>query len=75
MKISVKVKPNSKVESVECLGNNEFTVRVKAPAKEGRANARLIELLSDYFHVAKSAFSVVRGQKSRIKLIEIKDIS
>lgn len=71
MRISVRVKPNSKKEFVEKLGENEYVVRVKAPPAEGRANAAMIELLSEYFDVAKTRFAVLRGASSKNKIIEI----
>jgi uncharacterized protein YggU (UPF0235/DUF167 family) len=49
MKIFVKVKPNSKIEKIEKIKEAEFTLWVNAPAKEGKANQEVIELLSRYF--------------------------
>jgi hypothetical protein len=48
---------------------------VKAPPHEGRANAAVIELLSDHFNVPKSRISIIRGFKGKNKLIEIKTFS
>lgn len=72
MKISIRVKPNMKEERVEREGD-VFTVCVKDPAKEGRANRTVIELLSEYFQVPKSRISILAGMKSKQKIIEIKD--
>ncbi len=74
-KISIKVKPNSKQDLVEPVGENEFVVRVKEKAIEGRANDAVIELLSDYFDLPKSAFSIVKGLKSRLKIINVRTFS
>jgi len=71
MRITVKVKPNSKVESVHKDGERSFTVRVKAPAKEGRANEALVEVLSGYFDVPKSRISIAGGRNSKNKVIAI----
>ena len=75
VKISVRVKTNSKVEKVVDGGNNEYILQVKAPPHEGRANAAVIELLSDHFNVPKSRISIIRGFKGKNKLIEIKTFS
>jgi uncharacterized protein (TIGR00251 family) len=72
MKISVRVKPNMKEEKVEKEGG-VFTVCVKEPAKEGRANKAVVELLSEYFKVPKSRIVILSGMKSKQKIIEIKD--
>ncbi|MGB9715434.1 MAG: DUF167 domain-containing protein [Thermodesulfovibrionales bacterium] len=70
MKISVRVKPNMKEEKVEKAGD-VFNVYVKEPAKEGKANKAVIELLSEYFNVPKSQIVIISGFKSKQKIIEI----
>ena len=72
MKIAVKVKPNSKQDLVEPTGENQYTVRVKEKAIEGRANDAVIALLSKYFVVPKSSITVLVGAKNRNKIITIR---
>ncbi|MCM8790217.1 MAG: DUF167 domain-containing protein [Candidatus Omnitrophica bacterium] len=67
----MKVKPNSKAEVVEKISDNEFVVRVNAPAKEGRANEAVIAALSGYFGIPKSRIRIAKGHASRIKIIEL----
>ena len=71
MKISVKVKPRSKNDSVERVSPGELIVRVKAPAIEGRANDAVIKMVSVYLNIPKSRIEIVRGIKGRSKLLEI----
>ncbi|MDP2912552.1 MAG: DUF167 domain-containing protein [Candidatus Omnitrophota bacterium] len=71
MKITVRVRPNSKEAAVEKLGDKEFILRVKAPAREGMANEAAIGLLSEYLKIPKSRIRVVKGHKSKFKLMEI----
>lgn len=71
MRITVKVKPNSRVDSVERISKTEFLARVKSPPHEGRANEAVIAALSDYFDIPKSLLSIVRGQTGRTKIIDI----
>jgi len=71
MRISVKVKPNSKKEEIKKLTDNEFVLWVKEPAKENRANQAVIRLLSEYFNVPKSNISIIRGETSKNKIIQI----
>ena len=71
MKISVKVKPNSKAEKIEKAGEGEFTLCVKAPAKEGRANQAVTKLLSEYFNIPKSKITILKGHISKNKIIEL----
>lgn len=70
-KIWVTVKPRAKREAVEQVGDGAYVVLVRAPAREGKANQALTEILAEYFSVAKSAVRIVRGETSRKKLIEI----
>ena len=70
MKISVKVKPNSKSEKIEKTGET-YILYVKEPAQEDRANLAVINLLSEHFKVPKSRISISKGKKSRLKIVEI----
>jgi uncharacterized protein (TIGR00251 family) len=71
MKITVKVKPGSRVNSVETSDDGSYIVRVKSPAKEGRANRAVIEALGEYFGRPKSAFIIRAGQTNKLKVIEV----
>jgi hypothetical protein len=71
VKISVRVKPNSKKAIVELAGDNKYTVRVKEKALEGRANEAVVKCLSDYFDLPKSRIVIKMGLKSRDKVVEI----
>lgn len=71
MKIHVTVKPRSKQGSVEKIDETHYRVRVKEPAREGRANEGVIEVLSDYFDVPKSQISILSGHSSKNKVVQI----
>ena len=47
-------------------------VSVSSAPVDGKANEEMLELLSDYFEVAKSAIEIVGGHKSRQKTIELR---
>ena len=70
MKIKVRVTPNSKVEGIVDEGDM-FLIRVKEPAKEGKANRAVIKLLADFFGVPQSQVTVSSGFNNRIKVIDI----
>jgi uncharacterized protein (TIGR00251 family) len=70
MKIRVKVKPNSRIEEVIQEGDS-FTVRVKEPPKEGKANEAVIKLLAEHFGVPKSQVRILIGFKSKNKVVEV----
>jgi uncharacterized protein len=70
VKISVTVKPNSRVEEVTSDGER-LLVKVKEPPKEGKANRAVVKLLSAYFGVPQSSVIVISGLGSKSKVIEI----
>ena len=63
-------------------GRNEFAgvregvhvVRVAAPALEGRANRAVCRLLAKRLGVARSNVTIVQGDRSRDKLIQVDGI-
>jgi hypothetical protein len=71
MLLSIKVIPNSKKAEVKNPGENNYVVKLNAPAEKGKANLRLIEVLSEYFGVPKSLIRIIKGHKTRNKIVEI----
>jgi len=70
MKIEVKVRPDSKTEEVIQEGHS-FTVKVKEPPVEGKANRAVIRLLAKHLGVSESQLRISKGLHSRIKVIEV----
>ncbi|MFE1743704.1 DUF167 domain-containing protein [Coleofasciculus sp. H7-2] len=73
MKKQVKVKPNSKNQSIEEAEDGSLTVHLKSPPVDGKANEELIQILSKKFNVSKSRIIIKSGLSSRNKLVEIDD--
>lgn len=71
MKLSVTVKPNNKKPSVEILSESEWIVRVREPATEGKANDAVLEAIAESLHIPKTRVILLRGMKSKQKLVEI----
>jgi uncharacterized protein len=71
MRINVTVVPNARVCEIAKTGESDYKVRVDAPATRGEANSRLVEMLADFFGVPNYTVVVVKGFKSRRKIIEI----
>ena len=71
VRVQVKVVPRARRGGVEALGDGALKVRVTAPAEDGRATAAVIDALADHYGVPKRAVTIVRGQTSRTKLIEV----
>ncbi len=71
MKISVRVKPNSKKDAVVAQVDGSYLVSINAPPVEGKANDRLLEVLSEHFGRPKRNITIVRGTRGRHKVVEI----
>jgi uncharacterized protein len=71
MKISVQVKTNSKIESVEKLPDGNYLVRVHVPPVNGKANERIRELLAEHFAIPKSQIQITSGFKGKKKTFEL----
>lgn len=71
MLIRVRVTPNAKRARVTEVAEASFEVKVDARAEDGRANRRLLEILSEHLDVPKSKITIVSGARSRDKLLEV----
>ncbi len=71
MKISVSVKITSKNKSIEVLSETEWIIRTNCPPREGKANKDIIQQISEYLHIPNSKVLIIKGEKSKKKLVEI----
>jgi uncharacterized protein len=69
--VAVRVQPGASREGIALLPDGSLDVRLRARAVEGRANARLIELLAGRLGLRKRDVTVVSGVRSRQKLVRI----
>ncbi|MBW4419670.1 MAG: DUF167 domain-containing protein [Myxacorys californica WJT36-NPBG1] len=69
--LSIKVKPNSKRQTIEQQEDGSWIVHLKSPPVDGKANTELIKVLSDRFDVPKSCITIRSGASSKLKRIEI----
>jgi uncharacterized protein YggU (UPF0235/DUF167 family) len=71
MLIKVRAKPNAKEEYVKRIGDAFYEVAVKEAPEKGRANARIVDLLSKYFGVKRDRIKPVAGETSKSKLFQV----
>ena len=71
MKISVFVKPYSKKGDLVEVAPEGLIVFLRAKAVDGAANQALIKVLAGHFGVAKNCVTIVAGQRSRHKIVEV----
>ncbi len=70
-RISAKIKPNSKHQEGVAVKDGVYIVATKAPAIDGKANERAIELLAKHLGARKTQIKLVSGYTSRFKIFEI----
>ena len=66
----VKVTPGAKSEAV-LVENDQIIIKTTKRPHDGEANTAVINLLAKHFHTAKSNITIIKGTKSRQKLVEI----
>ena len=70
-KYSVTVKPGASQTKIIRINDHELTIFLRTKPHDGEANTALIKLLAQYFNVPKTSIRIIRGAKSRVKIIEI----
>jgi len=71
MKIAVKVIPKASKNEIVGWEGDTLKVRLTAAPEKGKANEALIALLAKEYGVAKSQITILKGETSRNKLVEI----
>lgn len=71
MLIKVKVFPKSKEESIIKKSEDSYVVKVKEKAERGEANARVKELLQNYFGISSNKIKLLKGGRKPNKIFEI----
>lgn len=78
-KITVRLTPNARQNSIlgwekDLFEEQTLKVHVTALPENGKANKALIALLSKHWKISKSSIRIIRGGKSRMKVLEILNI-
>lgn len=69
--LELKTVPNAPRDEIAGWLGDALKVKVHAPALEGRANDALLEFLADKLGVHRRDVTLVRGDKSRHKVVRI----
>ncbi len=67
--LNVKVQPRASHQGVQKIGEREYKVRVLSSPSDGKANREVISVLASHFHLPLSRVKILRGQKSRKKVV------
>jgi uncharacterized protein YggU (UPF0235/DUF167 family) len=73
MRLTVRAHPGSREDAFAWIDPSTADVRVRARAHDGEANDAVRRVVADALGVAPSRVTLLRGHRSRIKLVEIAD--
>ncbi|MCL5261823.1 MAG: DUF167 domain-containing protein [Patescibacteria group bacterium] len=73
MLVKIKVRPASSKAGIERKSDEAFIVKTRAKAEAGKANNEALEIVGRYFGVPTSGLKIIRGLRSKNKMIEIKN--
>ncbi|MCL2140674.1 MAG: DUF167 domain-containing protein [Dehalococcoidia bacterium] len=73
--IPVRVTPSAKKNLLHGLIGREWQVKISAPPTKGKANEALLEYLCSILGKQKNELSLIKGIKSRHKLIRVSGVS
>ena len=71
LSLTLHVQPNARRSEIIGLHGDALKVRIAAPAADNKANAELIEFLSDTLGIPKSAIAIRHGATGRRKGVEV----
>jgi uncharacterized protein (TIGR00251 family) len=73
-RIEVRLRPGGNADELLGMVDGVLQARVSAPPVDGKANKALCRLIAKQVGVAPSRVSVVRGEKSRQKLLLVEGL-
>ena len=73
--LRVRVQPRASRDRIESLEGDLLRVRLCAPPTQGKANKACVRLLAKKLGIAASRVRIVRGERSREKLLFLEGIS
>ena len=74
-RLAVRLRPRGRGDALLGIADGVLQARVSAPPVDGRANRALCQLIAKRVGVAPSKVSVLRGQRSRDKLVLVEGVA
>ncbi|MBF9236872.1 DUF167 domain-containing protein [Hymenobacter sp. BT683] len=72
--LHLRAKPGAKTTVLQVAADGTVTVRLNAPAQDGKANACLLAYLAEVFGVSKSSIELLSGHTAPFKKVRIDGI-
>ncbi|KAL6005507.1 hypothetical protein ACLOJK_006074 [Asimina triloba] len=73
--ITIHAKPGSKLATITDINDEALGVQIDAPARDGEANAALLQFISEVIGVKRRQVSIGSGSKSRDKVVLVEEVS
>lgn len=75
MILEVKITPNASRNEILRWEENLLVIKIKGIPEKGKVNENLIDFLAKVLGIAKSQIKIVGGRASRLKKLNIEEIS
>lgn len=75
VRFKVRAQPRAARSEVSGTYGDAIRIRLAAPPVEGAANVELIAFLAKKLGISKSAVRLVKGERSRDKVVEVDGLS
>lgn len=70
--LEIYVQPGAKKTAISGLHDGRLKIRLKSAPIDGKANQELVAFIAQFFKLRKQDIQIIRGEKSRFKLLSIK---
>lgn len=71
IRVAVRARPGAPRERARWLADGRLEVAVRAPARDGKANAALLALLAETLALKRDQVRLLHGERARDKIVEI----
>ena len=75
VRFSLRVQPRASKTEVAGVYGDALKVRLAAPPVDGAANDELVEFLSKIFRVSRRDVTILAGESSLSKIVEIRGVT
>lgn len=75
MILEVKITPNASKNEILRWEENRLVIKIQGIPEKGKVNENLISFLARTLGIAKAQIKIVAGQASRLKKLNIQEIS